>query len=123
MPMRNENFDQRLASGQSDGKLSLPVMRLDKQITMLHPVSSISIHFAKKILNASGNQTHLTSLHESTSNIGQAHGSRLHLRGKVIVPLTFAYDEDLSVRNFSNAWKRHYLLEHSSKENRSNHEL
>ena len=77
-----------------DGILALPVMCLDKQVTMPvptgFPVSSISIDSAKKILNASGNQTKLTSLHASTSNIAQADGSRLHSTNKVIAPLTFA---------------------------------
>ena len=70
------------------------VMCLDKQVTMPistgFPVSSVSIDFAMKILNASGNQTQLTSLHASTSNIVQADGSRLHSRNKVIVRMTFA---------------------------------
>ena len=69
-------------------------MCLDKQVTMPvstgFQVSSISIDFAKKILNASGSQTQWTSSHASTSNIVQADGSRLHSTNKIIVPLTFA---------------------------------
>ena len=41
-------------------------------------------------MNPSGNQTQLTSLHASASNIVQAGRLRLHSRNKVIVLLTFA---------------------------------
>ena len=94
LPEAKTSTEAELLQGKHDGILALPVMCLDKQVTMPvstgFPVSSISIDFARKILNASGNQTQLTSLHASTSNIVQADGSRLHSTNKVIVPLTFA---------------------------------
>ena len=89
-----KTLTEELLQAKHDGILALPVMCLDKQVTMPvstgFPVSSVSIDFAKKILNASGNQTQLTSLHALTSNIVQADGSRLLSRNKAIVPLTFA---------------------------------
>ena len=49
----------------------------------------MSIDFAENILNPSGNQTQLTSLHALASNIVQAGVLRIHSRNGIIVLMTF----------------------------------
>ena len=63
-PLGAKTLTEDLPQAKHDGILALPVMCLDKQVTMpvSTGVSSVSIDFVKKILNASGNQTQLTSL-------------------------------------------------------------